>query len=329
MKTFMLHVSLALVIVCCGVLSNGCGRAGGETNVQQFAGDGPIKIVCTTGQIADAVRRLGGERVQIKALMGPGVDPHLYQATLSDINDLKGADLIFFNGMHLEGRIADVLVQQARNRPTFAVTERIQANRDQRLRQPPEFEGHYDPHVWHNVELWSDCIRFVTDELAKFDAAHAEDYRKNADAYLAELNTLHNEIVSQIATIPQEHRVLVTAHDAFGYFGDAYGLEVAGLKGVSTEDEVSIQRTQEIVDLLVEREIPAVFVESAVAPRVVEALIEPCQAAGHALVIGGELFADALGPEGSNAETYMGMMRANVSTIVAALRGASVPADSQ
>ena len=327
MKTIKFYFALPLLSIC--LLVNGCGPADDDTAVRKYTGDGPVKVVCTTGQIADAVRRLGGDHVQVTALMGPGVDPHLYQATLSDINELKNADVIFFNGMHLEGRIADVLVQQARSRPTFAVTERLQANRDQRLRQPAEFEGHYDPHLWHNVELWSDCIRFVTDELARFDEARADDYRKNADAYLAELETLHIDIGSQIGSIPEDRRLLVTAHDAFGYFGDAYGLEVAGLKGVSTEDEVSIQRTQEIVELLVERKIPAVFVESAVAPRVVEALIEPCRAAGHDLVIGGELYADALGPAGGEAETYIGMMRANVSTIVAALRGTTVPAASQ
>jgi manganese/zinc/iron transport system substrate-binding protein len=305
----------------------GCGGAAGNTNVGEervYQGDYPIQVVCTTGQIADTVRQVGGEHIQVTALMGPGVDPHLYRALPKDINALKAADLIFYNGMHLEGRMADVFVRMARRRPTtFAVTEKLQADGDQRLREPPEFEGHYDPHVWHDAKLWSECVRYVAEQLAAFDPRNAASYQQNTDAFVAELATLHEETLEQIKTIPESRRVMVTAHDAFGYFGAAYGIEVYGLKGISTEDEVSLARTEEIVSMLVKRKIPAVFVESAVAPRIVEALIEPCKDQGHDVRIGGELYADALGPAGGDAATYIGMFRANVRTVVNALRGTS------
>ncbi len=288
-----------------------------------YQGDYPIQIVCTTGPIADAVRQVGGSHVEVTALMGPGVDPHLYRALPQDIVALKTADMIFFNGMHLEGRMADVLVGMARRRPTYAVTEKLQEDDDVRLREPPEFQGHYDPHVWHDAKLWSECVHYIVQRLAAFDPTHAASYQQHGDAYVAELIKLHGEALEQIATIPNSRRVMVTAHDAFGYFGAAYGMEVYGLKGISTDDEVSLGRTEEIVKMLVERKIPAVFVESAVAPRVVEALIEPCQDQGHDVRIGGELYADALGPAGSDAATYVGMFRANLHTIVNALKGSS------
>lgn len=309
----------------------GCGGTAGshshdDTEVgekREYQGDYPIQVVCTTGQIADTVRQVGGEHIQVTALMGPGVDPHLYRALPQDINALKTADVIFYNGMHLEGRMADVLVGMARRRPTFAVTEKLQAEGDERLREPPEFEGHYDPHVWHDALLWCECVRYIAGQLAAFDPSNAGSYQQNAESYIAELAKLHEETLAQIASIPASRRVMVTAHDAFGYFGAAYGIEVYGLKGISTEDEVSLTRTEEIVAMLVNRKIPAVFVESAVAPRVVEALIEPCKDQGHDVRIGGELYADALGPAGSAATTYIGMFRANVQTVVDALRGAA------
>ena len=316
-----------MLLGCAICLSlSGCGGAASSnnrTNVTEervYQGNYPIQVVCTTGQIADAVRQVGGKHIQVTALMGPGVDPHLYRALPMDINALKSADMIFFNGMHLEGRMADVLVGMARGRPTFAITEKLQTEGDQRLREPPEFEGHYDPHVWHDAMLWSECVRYVAEQLATFDPSNADGYQQNADAYVAELATLHEETLELIKSIPESRRVMVTAHDAFGYFGAAYGIEVYGLKGISTEDEVSLARTEEIVAMLVKRTIPAVFVESAVAPRIVEALIEPCKDQGHDVRIGGELYADALGPAGSDAVTYVGMFRANVRTVVNALQ---------
>ncbi len=284
-----------------------------------FAGDYPIRVVCTTGQVAEMVAHIGGEQLQVETLMGPGIDPHLYRPIASDVSKLSGADAIFFNGLHLEGRMSDLFVQMARVKATYAVTEGLQARADKRLREPPEFAGLYDPHIWHDVALWSDCVGDVAQTLAAFDPDHADLYRKNAEAYLGKLAKLDQFCKDEMAKIPKQRRVLVTAHDAFGYFGKAYGLEVFGLKGISSEEEKDLKHQEKIQQMLIERQIPAVFVESAIAPRTVEALAEPCRDAGHDLQIGGELYADALGPAGTEDSSYTGMIRHNVRTIVDAL----------
>ena len=190
---------------------------------------------------------------------------------------------------------------------------------DKRLREPPEFEGMFDPHVWHDVELWTDCVHDVAAMLGKFDPEHAQQYDENAHIYMDELQELHKFCADEVNKIPSERRILVTAHDAFGYFGKAYGLEVRGLKGISSEDEIDLIDQEDIQKLLIDRKIPAVFVESAIAPRAMEALVEPCREAGLDLQIGGELYADALGEADTPESTYTGMIRHNVQTIVSAL----------
>jgi manganese/zinc/iron transport system substrate-binding protein len=307
---------LAALIGCGAASSSGPNQASPPT----FAGKHPIQVVCTIGQVAEAVRRVGGDLVEVQAIMGPGVDPHLYSPVASDVRLLKAADAIFYNGLHLEGRMADLFVQMARTKATFAVTEGLQQRQDKRLREPPEFEGLYDPHVWHDPRLWADCVADIAVMLGQFDPPHAQQYRRSAEAYRAELAELDQFCRREIAKIPPERRVLVTAHDAFGYFGAAYGMEVHGLKGISTEEEKDLAHQEEIQRMLIERKIPAVFVESAVAPRTVASLVEPCRAAGLDLKIGGELYADALGPPGSDAADYAGMIKHNVRTIVEALQ---------
>ncbi len=292
-------------------LSGGAGHA--------FDGEYPIRVVCTTGQVAEMVARVGGEHVAVDALMGPGVDPHLYSPIASDVSKLTAADAIFYNGLHLEGRMSDLFVRMARDKATFAVTEGLQTRKDPRLREPPEFEGLYDPHVWHDPLIWADCVADVAAMLAAFDPTHADDYRANAEAYQAELAELDVSNREALAKIPKERRVLITAHDAFGYFGKLYDVEVHGLKGISTDEEKDLNRQEDIQQMIIERKIPAVFVESAVAPKTIQALVEPCRAAGWDLKIGGELYADALGPAGTDDATYAGMIRHNVRTIVAAL----------
>ncbi len=312
----------ALGLICLALICLfGCSPQQHSThqgNGQLFSGSYPIKIVCTTGQVAEMLSRVGGEHVHVEALMGPGVDPHLYRPIASDVGKLNDADAIFYNGLHLEGRMTEMFVQMARQKATYAVTEGIVERNDPRLREPPEFAGHYDPHLWHDVALWADCAKDVGKMLAAFDPTHAEDLRKNAADYSTELRDLDAYCKSQINKIPEESRVLVTAHDAFGYFGKAYGLEVFGLKGISTEDEIDLAHQEEIQKMLVERKIPAVFVESAVADRTVQALVEPCRAAGHDLKVpeNEELYADALGPADTPESTYDGMIRHNVHTIV-------------
>jgi manganese/zinc/iron transport system substrate-binding protein len=311
-----------------GVTLPGCSEPQSEAHhdttaaaaVQPFSGQYPIQIVCTIGPIADMLQNLGGEHVEVAGLMGPGVDPHLYRELPSDIEQLNAADAIFYNGLHLEGRMAELFERLAARRPTFAVTNGLVTSKDSRLRKPPEFEGYYDPHVWHDPNLWADCVGHVTDRLCKLDPPHREDYERNGATYQAELRELDEYCRDRLAEIPEAQRVLVTAHDAFGYFCLTYGLESMPLKGVSTEDEVSLGRMDEVIEFIVARNVKAVFVESAVAPRIVEALIKPCEKQGHAVHVGGELYADALGPTGSGADTYVGMVRANVDTIVTALK---------
>lgn len=289
------------------------------------AKSGKLQVVATTGPVGDAVRRIGGDRLAVEVMMGPGVDPHLYRAIPSDLRKLDAAKIIVHNGLHLEGRMAETFERLADKKTVIALADGLVAAKDKRLLAPPEFEGHYDPHVWHDVAMWSECIGYLAEQLAKADPDGAAEYQANAKAYRAELAALDAQVRTATATIPENARYLVTAHDAFAYFSQAYGLKSVGLKGVSTEDEIAIGRMDEVVKLIVENKIPAVFVETAVAPRVVEALVEPCSAAGHTVRCDEklELYADALGPVGSGADSYAGMIRANVRTIVGALGGNS------
>jgi manganese/zinc/iron transport system substrate-binding protein len=304
----------------------GCKPAASHTHdaaqgpAYNFHGQYPIKAVCTIGQVTEMVQRVGGEHVKAEGIMGPGVDPHLYTPVASDIRRLSDADVIFYNGLHLEGRMAELFVKMARTRPAFAVTEGLQERTDKRLRTPPDFEGLHDPHVWHDPLMWADCVQDVAEMLAEVDPKHADDYRQNAEAYRQEIQQLDQLCRDELGKIPKERRVLVTAHDAFGYFGAAYDIEVFGLKGISTEEEKDLRHQEEIQRMLIERKIPAVFVETAVAARTIESLVEPARAAGHDLTIGGELYADALGAAGSDAASYAGMIRHNVRTIAEALK---------
>lgn len=279
-----------------------------------------IRIVCTTGQVGDMLEHIGGQHVEVRALMGPGVDPHLYKATPGDIRLLKSAKAIFYNGLHLEGRLADVLERLAERKPTFAVTDEIREHSPDRLRQAPEFAANYDPHVWFDVGLWADCADYAARKLIEVDPGHAEDYRRQADTYIAELRALDAATRNRIAEIPVEQRVLVTAHDAFGYFGRAYDIEVHGLQGISTADEADLGAINDLVRLLVARHVKAVFIETSVPSKNIRSLIQGCEAAGHELRLGGELYSDALGPADSPAATYVGMIDYNVEQIVGALR---------
>ncbi|GMW03835.1 MAG: ABC transporter substrate-binding protein [Candidatus Hydrogenedentota bacterium] len=304
--------------VLCGIIAS-CSNP--STNDAAGAGPrdsgAPLKITATTGMIADAARIVGGDHVAITALMGPGVDPHLYKATQGDLDALANADLVLYNGLHLEGRMADVLVKMASRVKTVQITDAIP---QELLREPPEFQGHYDPHVWFDVSLWSRAVERVRDALIEVDSANADAYRANADAYLKELMELHEYAKAQLATIPESGRVLITAHDAFGYFGQAYGLEVMGLQGISTAAEFGLQDIERLVNIVVDRKIKAVFIETSISPKSIEALIQGVKAKGHEVAMGGQLYSDALGEAGTPAGTYVGMVRHNVDTIVGALK---------
>lgn len=302
---------LALLGLSATLCLAGCGTA------SETASPETIQVVATTGHVADLVREVGGEYVQVNALMGPGVDPHLYKATQSDIQKLENADIIFYNGLNLEGKLSDIFVRMAAKKPTVAVTETIPP---EKLREPGEFDGHYDPHVWFDISLWTYAVERVRDALMELDPEHAETYRQNAAAYMKQLQELDGYAKEQIAQIPERSRVLVTAHDAFGYFGQAYGMEVMGLQGISTDAEYGVKDVQNLVNTLVERQIKAVFIESSVSPKAIEAVVEGAKEKGHDVVIGGELFSDALGAAGTPEGTYIGMFRYNIDTIVNALK---------
>lgn len=278
----------------------------------------PIRVVTTVGMVTDLVQQVGGERVQVTGLMGPGVDPHLYRASEGDVIKLANADIVFYNGLHLEAKLVEVFERMGGRVRTVAVTDYIDRAK---LNAPPEFEGNYDPHVWFDVTLWMTTVDRVRDTLSELDPGSTDYYRANANRYRAELEALDAYVRAQAARVPPEQRVLITAHDAFNYFGQAYGFEVRGLQGISTAAEAGTADVQDLARFIAERRIRAIFVESSVPPRTIEAVRAAVRARGWDVRIGGELFSDAMGTPGTPEGTYVGMVRHNIDTIVGALVG--------
>ena len=308
MSKHLIRLIVAALLVS-GCRSAATGQPGDLTNRR-------IRVVTTTGMITDIVQIVGGDRVAVKGLMGPGVDPHAYKASEGDVIDLSSADVVFYNGLHLESKMAEVFEKMGDRITTVAVTDGIDR---QRLLAPPEFEGAYDPHVWFDVTLWMEAVKQVEKTLSELDPDHAAGYRARAQAYLQELAALHAYVQAQASRVPPQQRVLVTAHDAFNYFGRAYGFEVRGLQGISTAAEAGAGDVKALADFIVERRIPAIFVESSVPLRSVQALQAAVRARGFEVRIGGELFSDAMGDWGTEEGTYVGMVRHNIDTIVGAL----------
>ncbi|MEM1125202.1 MAG: zinc ABC transporter substrate-binding protein [Bacteroidota bacterium] len=303
-----------LTVLAAGLLLAGCVSSDEAT---PNLAERPIRVVATTSMVADLVTVIGGDRVDVEGLMGPGVDPHLYKASEGDVTRMAEADVVFYNGLHLEGRMTELFERMAdRGTPTVAVAETIAPDR---LLDSPDYPSSYDPHVWFDVQLWAQAARVTRDALAALDTTHAATYHTNADAYLASLDSLDAFVRAETARIPLNQRVLITSHDAFGYFGAAYGFEVLGLQGLSTATEAGIADVQQLATTVAERRIPALFVESSVSPRGIEAVREAVRARGFEVEIGGRLYSDALGSPGTEAETYLGTVRANVNTIVGAL----------
>jgi manganese/zinc/iron transport system substrate-binding protein len=269
--------------------------------------------------IADITRRVGGKQVDVTSLMGAGVDPHLYKASEGDVRRLSQAEVIFFNGLHLEAGMSEVLERMGSRSRTVAVSDAIERSK---LLAPPEFKGAYDPHIWFDVRLWMNATERVRDTLTEYDAANKEIYRSNAESYLAELGELHAYVESQAGRVPEAQRVLVTAHDAFNYFGRAYGFEVRGLQGISTASEAGTADVQALAAFIAERRIPAVFVESSIPQRTIEAVQAAVKARGYETRIGGQLYSDAMGDAGTPQGTYTGMVRHNIDTITEALMAA-------
>jgi manganese/zinc/iron transport system substrate-binding protein len=276
------------------------------------------RIVATTGMIADAARAIAGGAVQ--GLMGPGVDPHGYRQTRSDIAALVGADLVLWHGLRLEAQLAGLMETLQGRGEVVAVAEAVDPAR---LLRDADYPDQPDPHIWMDPDLWQEAVGVIEAAILRVDPGRAEAIAANASAYRVQIAAVQEYAVKVLASVPPEARVLVTAHDAFGYFGRAYGFEVEGLQGISTESEAGLARIRDLVDLLVTRGIRAVFVESSVPDRAMRALIEGAAAAGHEVTIGGELFSDAMGPEGSHEGTYPGMIDHNVTTIARALGGAA------
>lgn len=302
---------MIVLLLATAITFSGCRSQG------QAGDDGRLRVVATTNLVGDAVAIVGGEHVAVTSLMGPGIDPHLYKASEGDVTRMTSADAIFYGGLHLEGKMVEVFEQmEQRGRHTVAVTDGIDRAL---LIESATFGGNYDPHVWFDVSLWADAVRHIGASLAGLDPDHADDYRARAEEYIGRLDSLDAWVGESIARIPESVRILVTSHDAFGYFGRAYDIEVLGLQGISTVSEAGTADVQRLAETVARRRVPALFVESSVSPRGIEAVREAVRARGFEVVIGGSLYSDALGDRDTPEGTYLGMVRFNVATIANAL----------
>ena len=309
-----IYISVCLI----GILVwSGCGDPKGQPGAA--TGD-KLRVVSTIGMITDVVKNIGGMRVEVTGIVAPGVDPHFYNPTPKDVQRFGSADIIFYNGLDLEAKMVDILAKMSKDTLTVAVTDAVDRNL---LLTPPEYEGTYDPHLWFDVKLWMQAAGKVRDALSEFDADNTALYRSNAERYLTKLMELDAYVKAQVERVPSQQRVLVTAHDCFNYFGEAYGFEVRGLQGMSTATEIGIADVQELATFIAERGISAIFVESSVSARNLEAVKAAVRSKGFDVKIGGVLFTDAMGNEGTPEGTYIGMIRYNIDTIVHALIGKS------
>jgi manganese/zinc/iron transport system substrate-binding protein len=311
--------ALAVVVVLAAALALGCGAAGEET-ATGAGGDAEVSVVATTNFIADTAREVGGERVSVTGLMGPGVDPHLYQASAGDVQTLSDADVIFYNGLFLEGKMAEVLGEMSESVPSVAVAETVPRNKLLVPGPDAPDEEEFDPHIWFDPGLWRYAVIAIRDQLSELDPGGADTYEANADRLLDGLEQLEAYGREQIAAIPEQRRVLVTSHDAFRYFGRAFDIEVVGIQGISTVDEATTADIDRVADLISERGVRAVFVESSVPQQTIDAVVAAARQRGHEVEIGGELFSDAAGEDGTPEGTHIGMVRFNIDTIAEALR---------
>ena len=302
--------AIPLLLLLC-ILLPGCNGSEEETESSK------LNIVATTGMIADMVKNIGGDSVSVLALMGPGVDPHLYKATQGDLGRLQKAEVIFYNGLHLEGKMGEVFEKLGRIKKVVPVAGRLNTAM---LLQDPVYKDAFDPHIWFDVALWAQTAQVVLEALVEQDPDSERYYTQNLEVYTEELDTLHNWVKEQLSTIPEDKRIMITAHDAFSYFGRAYGIEVRGLQGISTLSEFGLKDRVDLVNFIVDKEIKAVFVETSVSEKNINAIVEGCQQKGHAVTIGGNLYSDAMGAEGTPEGTYMGMVKSNVNTLVNSLK---------
>ncbi len=301
-----------LVSALLAIVVAGCGAAS-----QANPNDGVVHVATTTNFITDLAHRIGGDRVDVEGLMGPGVDPHLYKASANDVSTLADAELVLYGGLELEGKMGDVLEKLDRRKPTVAVTRDMPRDR---LRAEPGYEDRPDPHVWFDVDLWRSAARTTAEALVEVDPAGRATYKRNLRAYDRRLRTLDAEARERIATIPEGRRVLVTSHDAFHYFGARYDIDVVAIQGVSTATEATTADVERVAKLIADRGVRSVFVESSVPPQTIEAVLASARRQGATATVGGELFADAAGDDGTPEGTYEGMIRHNLDAIVEGLR---------
>jgi manganese/zinc/iron transport system substrate-binding protein len=276
-----------------------------------------LKIVVTTSIIGDAIQNIVGDQAQVIKLMGPGVDPHAYKATPKNIQDLSHADIIFYNGLHLEGKMADVLNNFSKRKPVYAASDGINPNK---YLGDPKSPDATDPHIWFDISLWREAVAYMSKQLQLIEPSAAAYYQKNTKKYLQALEELHDEVTKLIQKIPPKQRVLITAHDAFSYFGRAYDIEVKGLQGISTVEECGLRDITNLVNFIIQRKVKAIFPENSVPNKPLRAVIEGCQQKGHQVVLGAELYSDALGEQDTPEGTYIGMVMSNVTRIVEALQ---------
>mgnify|MGYP001824596409 CR=1 FL=1 len=302
-RTWVLLLILLTIIGC---------QEGQQDNAKETK-----KVVTTTGMIADAVLNIAGDSLSVEALMGPGVDPHLYKATQGDLKKLSNADLVLYNGLLLEGKMGEVLNKLGRIKPVIAVGTAVDSSL---LLASPQDQNTYDPHIWFDVTLWQQVVKKISYFLQEFDSGNAAYYQSNTNQYLKQLDSLHLQVSQQIMQIPEKQRVLITAHDAFEYFGRAYGIEVRGLQGLSTVSEFGLKDITDLVQFIIDRNIQAVFIETSISERSIKAVVEGCRKRGHQVRIGGSLYSDAMGDYGTPEGTYIGMVNANVITITQALK---------
>ncbi|MBA6157083.1 zinc ABC transporter substrate-binding protein [Tenacibaculum sp. S7007] len=299
---------ITLIVI---LLAVGCGKKEKKEN-------GKLNVVTTTTMITDLVKNIGGDKIEVKGLMGSGVDPHLYKASEGDVSKLFNADVVIYNGLHLEGKLEEVFEKmEHQNKKTIVVSDVIDKNN---LISSELFASNYDPHIWFDINNWIKITNYVSEKLGKMDVKNAAFYKEKAKVYLDELTALNNEITIEISELPEEKRILVTAHDAFNYFGRQHKFNVVGLQGLSTATEAGVQDVQKLAKFIIENKVKAIFVETSVPKRTIEALEAAVKSKGQEVVIGGTLYSDALGNAGTEEGTYVGMYKANVHTIVDALK---------
>lgn len=303
-------IGIILALSLIGTVLIGCTAKDGTSD------NGKLKVVTTTTIIADVVKNLAGDLVDVEALMGPGVDPHLYKASAGDVKRMNEADMVIYNGLHLEGRMGDVF-ESIKDKVIFAANEDLDESKLLDFATSP---GYFDPHVWFDVQIWKSATERMAKGLKELDPDNSDKYDENLEKYMGELDELDKYVRDRTEELEEEDRILVTAHDAFQYFGNQYGFEVRGLQGISTDAEAGTSDVRELAEYIVEKKTKAIFVESSVPRKNIEALQEAVKAKGFDVEIGGELYSDSTGDTGTPAESYIGTVRANIDTIVDALK---------